>query len=91
MLLTRTTTDLQRNMGEVAEFCHETRQPVYITKNGAADLVLIDADAFEDIVALRDLAYEREVRTLQGVEQGRREIREGKGRSYSQVRSELDL
>lgn len=91
MPLTRTTTELQRNMGEVAEFCHETRQPVYITKNGAADLVLIDADAFEDIIAIRDLAYEREVRTLQGIEQGRRELREGEGKPYTQVRKGLDL
>lgn len=91
MPLTRTATDLQRNMGEVSAICHETRQPVYITKNGGADLVLMDADAFEAAMELRDLAYERELRTLNGIVKGRDEIRRSLGRPYDDVRQELDL
>lgn len=91
MPLTRTATDLQRNMGEVSAICHQTRQPVYITKNGGADLVLMDADAFEAAMELRDLVYEREMRTLDGIVQGHDEIRRGLGRPYGDVRQELDL
>ena len=28
--------ELQRNMGAVAEQCHRTKQPIYLTKNGKA-------------------------------------------------------
>ncbi len=91
MPLTRTATDLQRNMSEVSTFCHETRQPVYITKNGGADLVVMDAAAFEEAMELRDLAYERELRTLKGIMKGREEIRRGLGRPYKEIRKEIGL
>lgn len=91
MPLTRTVTDLQRNMGEVSAVCHETRQPVYITKNGDADLVLMDAEAFDEAMELRDLVYEREKRTYEGIMQGREEIQQGLGQPYSEVRKELGL
>lgn len=91
MPLTRTATDLQRNMGAVSSICHETRQPVYITKNGDADLVIMDATAFEEAMELRELVYKREMRTLEGIMKGREEIRRGLGRSYSEIRKETDL
>lgn len=91
MPLTRTATDLQRNMGEVSAVCHETGEPVYLTKNGVADLVIMDAAAFEAAMDLRDRAYEREMRVLSGIAQGRDEIRRGLGRPYSEVRREMGL
>lgn len=91
MPLTRTATDLQRNMGEVSAVCHETRQPVYITKNGASELVVMDAEAFDEAMELRDLAYEREKRTLEGIMEGRKEIQSGLGRSYREAREDLEL
>lgn len=60
MPLTRTATDSQRNMSEVSAVCHETGEPVYLTKNGVANLMLMDAAAFEAAMDLRDCAYERE-------------------------------
>lgn len=91
MPLTRTTTDLQRNMGEVSDVCHKTRQPVYITKNGGADLVIMDASAFEEAMELRDLSYAKEMRTLDGIMKGREEIRQGLGRPYREIRKDMDL
>lgn len=91
MPLTRTATDLQRNMGEVSAVCHETGEPVCLTKNGVADLVIMDAAAFEAAMDLRDRAYEREMRVLSGIAQGRDEIRRGLGRPYSEVRREMGL
>lgn len=88
-IITKTMTDLQRNIGEVSALCHETHQPVYITRNGAIDLVVMEATAFDDAMELRDLAYEREVRTLEGIKQGRDEIRQGLGRPHRDVRAEF--
>lgn len=90
-VITKTTTDLQRNIGEVSALCRETRQPIYITRNGGVDLVIMDAQAFDEAMELRDLAYKREMRTLEGIKQGRDEIRRGLGRPYREVREELGL
>lgn len=91
MPLTRTVTDLQRNMGEVSAVCHETGEPVYLTKNGVADLVIMDAAAFEAAMDLRDRAYEREMRVLSGIARSRDEIRRGLGRPYTEIRREMGL
>jgi PHD/YefM family antitoxin component YafN of YafNO toxin-antitoxin module len=32
---------------EIARFCHESGEPVFITKNGVSDLVVISAAAYE--------------------------------------------
>ncbi|HJI99628.1 MAG TPA: type II toxin-antitoxin system Phd/YefM family antitoxin [Coriobacteriaceae bacterium] len=91
MPVMRTTTELQRNMGDVAALCHQIKEPIYITKNGEADLVLMDAAAFEHALDLRNAAFEREVRTLEGIERGREEIAAGKGRPYAAIREQLSL
>ena len=85
-VITKTTTDLQRNIGEVSALCRETRQPIYITRNGGVDLVVMDAQAFDEAMELRDL-----MRALEGIEQGRDEIRRGLGRPYREAREEMDL
>jgi len=44
---------IRNNYNEIANLCKETRQPVYLTKNGEGDLVVMDIEAFEK--RLRDL------------------------------------
>ena len=39
--------DLQRNFGSIADSCHQTKEPVYLTKNGSASLVVMDAEAYD--------------------------------------------
>lgn len=45
----RPISDLQNNLDEISNTVHETAKPVYLTKNGYADMVILSADAFEDI------------------------------------------
>ncbi|WP_394815230.1 type II toxin-antitoxin system Phd/YefM family antitoxin [Collinsella aerofaciens] len=40
--------DLQRNSGAIADSCHKTKEPVYLTKNGSASLVVMDAEAYDE-------------------------------------------
>lgn len=61
MPLTRAATASQRNTGEASAVRHETGEPVYLTKNGVADLMVMDAAAFEAAMDLRDCAYEGEL------------------------------
>lgn len=88
-MLTCTVTDIQRNFASIAEKAREEQQPIYITRNGAANLVLIDADKYENDMRMQQAIYEREWRTYESVMQGIQEVEEGKTRPYSEVREEL--
>lgn len=37
---------IRQNYNEIAEFCKNTGEPVYLTKNGEGDLVVMDIEAF---------------------------------------------
>ena len=90
MPLTRSASELQRNIGAIYELCHSTNEPVYITRNGQADLVVMDAQAFENINALQRLAYEREMRTHDAIVRGWEQAQAGELKSLSQIRAERD-
>lgn len=45
----RPITDL-RNTTEISEICHARREPVFITKNGYGDLVIMSIEAYEDMM-----------------------------------------
>ena len=38
---------IRSNYNEIAKLCKETGEPVYLTKNGEGDLVVMDITAFE--------------------------------------------
>ena len=45
----RPITDL-RNTTEISELCHARREPLFITKNGYGDLVVMSIEAYEAMV-----------------------------------------
>lgn len=53
----RPITDL-KNTTEISELCHTKWEPVYITKNGYGDLVIMSIKAYEEMLetALTDTA-----------------------------------
>ncbi|MBP5223277.1 MAG: type II toxin-antitoxin system Phd/YefM family antitoxin [Lachnospiraceae bacterium] len=40
-----------RNTNEISERCHAKREPIFITKNGYGDLVLMSMETYEDLIA----------------------------------------
>lgn len=38
---------IRNNYNEIAELCRSTGEPVYLTKNGEGDLVVMDLESFE--------------------------------------------
>ena len=42
-------TDL-RNTNEISELCHKQQQPVFITKNGYGDLVVMSIETYEELL-----------------------------------------
>lgn len=47
----RPITDL-RNTNEISEMCHKLKEPVFITKNGYGDLVVMSIETYERQLAL---------------------------------------
>lgn len=48
---------IRQNYNEIAALCRETQEPVYLTKNGEGDLVLMDIESFtrrEKLLQLRE-------------------------------------
>jgi len=47
----RPLTDLRNNTTDIAELAHSEKEPVFITKNGYADLVVMSIEAYEKKLA----------------------------------------
>lgn len=48
---------IRQNYNEIAELCRNTQAPVYLTKNGEGDLVIMDLESFtrrEKMLQLRE-------------------------------------
>ena len=56
----RPITDL-RNTTEISEYCHSKREPLFITKNGYGDLVVMSIETYEEMIetARTDAAISR--------------------------------
>jgi len=50
----RPITDL-RNTNEISELCHSKDEPIFITKNGYGDLVVMSIETYEREMALADV------------------------------------
>lgn len=46
---------IRNNYNEISELCKRTGEPVYLTKNGEGDLVVMDINAFERKMKMLDL------------------------------------
>ena len=58
-----------RNTSEISELAHKKQEPIFITKNGYSDLVVMSCELYEKIV--------RENKIDQAIEEAERELREG--------------
>ena len=48
---------IRQNYNEISKECKETKEPIYLTKNGEGDLVVMDIEAFhqrEKMLKLRE-------------------------------------
>ena len=50
----RPITDL-RNTNEISEICHAKNEPVFITKNGYGDLVIMSIETYESLLGDREI------------------------------------
>lgn len=51
----RPISDLRNSANEISDFCRQTREPVFITRNGTGDMVVMNLEEYERQMALIDI------------------------------------
>ena len=51
----RPSADLRNNYNEISEFCQKHSEPVFITKNGRGDVVILSIEAYERLCGKYEL------------------------------------
>ena len=73
----RPSSDLRNNYNEISEFCHRYNEPVFLTKNGKGDLVVLSNAEYERLCGKHEL--------YRMIEEGFAAMREGRDRPASDV------
>lgn len=55
MSVIRPSSDLRNKYNEISEFCHKYNEPVFITKNGTGDLVVLSNAEYERLCGKQEL------------------------------------
>ena len=50
---------IRQNYNEIADLCRQTKEPVFLTKNGEGDLVVMDLETYEQREKMLKLREER--------------------------------
>ncbi len=69
MINIRPSAAIRKNYNEIAELCKRSGEPVYLTKNGEGDLVVMDIETFarrESMLKLRESLVAAEEGRLNG-------------------------
>lgn len=68
-MMIKPSTCLRNEYNDIAEFCKKENQPVFLTKNGEVDLVVMSMEAYsyrEEMLDLREKLLEAEAQRLSG-------------------------
>lgn len=49
MKMIRPVSDLRNNFSEISKIVHETAKPLFLTKNGYGDMVVLSMEAYENL------------------------------------------
>lgn len=78
----RPSSDLRNHYNEISEFCNKYNEPVYITKNGKGDLVVISNAEYERLVSKEELYYH--------LNKGLDDMSNGRGRLAKEVFADIE-
>ena len=64
-----------KNTSEISDMCHRTEEPIYITKNGYGDMVIMSMESYESTIRRYAMYRDLEIETGQ-VKDARMALRE---------------
>ena len=70
-----------KNTSEISEMCHKAGEPIYITKNGYGDMVIMSIDTYE--------ATMKRLSIYEDIEISEKQIEKGKIKDARQALGEL--
>lgn len=70
-----------KNTSSISEICHSTDEPVFVTKNGYSDMVVMSNQAYDKLV--------EKIRLYQMVAEAEQDIEEGNVLDGEEVLSEM--
>lgn len=59
-----------KNTSEISEMCHKAEEPIYITKNGYGDMVIMSMEIYEETIRRLSVYRELEI-SEQQIKEGR--------------------
>jgi len=77
----KSSTALRNNYNEISAFCHSSREPVFITKNGQGDLAVMSIDTYEILNGKLEL--------YRLLDEGRLAVNEGRKRPLADVMKDI--
>jgi PHD/YefM family antitoxin component YafN of YafNO toxin-antitoxin module len=77
----KSSTDLRNNYNEISTFCHNSREPIFITKNGQGDLAVMSIETYEMLNGKLEL--------YRMLDEGRAAVKEGRKRSLEDVMRDI--
>ncbi|MDD2555687.1 MAG: type II toxin-antitoxin system Phd/YefM family antitoxin [Syntrophaceticus sp.] len=77
----KSSTDLRNNYNEISKFCHESREPIFITKNGKGDLAVMSIETYEMLNGKLEL--------YRLLDEGRTAIKDGRKRPLEDVMGDI--
>ena len=82
MATIRPSSDLRNRYNEISDFCNTYNEPVFITKNGTGDLVVLSNSEYERLCGLAELH--------RMLDAGLDDIRAGRVRSADEIFSDIE-
>jgi len=82
MATIRPSSDLRNRYNEISDFCNKYNEPVFITKNGTGDLVILSNAEYERLCGLAELH--------QKLDAGLADIRAGRTRKAEDVFADME-
>ena len=77
----KSSTELRNKYNEISKFCHENREPVFITKNGQGDLAVMSIEIFEQLNGKLEL--------YRLLDEGRTAVKDGRKRPLAEVMHDI--
>lgn len=59
-----------KNTSDISEMCHRTDEPIFVTKNGYGDMVIMSIESYEHMM--------KQLKMYEDIEVSERQIKEGK-------------